>query len=68
MDYYSLGDLTRLMISGPFGESDARNIAEQILHAVFVLHDEAIIHRDIKPQVRPWLYLAVPTAKVLSAD
>lgn len=57
MDYYSLGDLTRQIItSEPFEESVARDIAEQILHAVFVLHKHNLVHRDIKPQVRLVLY------------
>lgn len=68
MDYYPLGDLTRQIVtSGPFDETIARDIAEQILHAVFVLHKHNLVHRDIKPQVclnlsRPILILCPPYA------
>ncbi|KAL0631733.1 Mitogen-activated protein kinase kinase kinase 1 [Maublancomyces gigas] len=58
MDYYPLGDLTRQVVtSGPFDEPVTRDIAEQILHAVFVLHKHNLVHRDIKPQANAYARL-----------
>lgn len=53
MDYQELGDVGKYMKEfGVFEEAIARDIAEQILQGVFVLHANGVMHRDIKPEVR----------------
>lgn len=52
MDNHTWGDLNRHIISfGPYEESGAKDIAEQLVQAVLVLHELGIVHRDIKPEV-----------------
>lgn len=52
MEYVPGGDLMDYVRdAGAFAEGEARAIAEQILQAVFVLHEHSLTHRDIKPQV-----------------
>lgn len=61
MEYHDLGDLKRLVNeSGPFTETIAKGIAQQVLRGIFVLHGLEIAHRDIKPEVYPLSRLQIP--------
>ena len=53
MEYVHLGDLDKNMVanSGKIPESEARDIAEQILLGLEIMHAESFAHRDLKPQV-----------------
>lgn len=52
MEYLAGGNLRSYIDKvGAISESEARGIAEQILQAVFVLHEQNSWHRDIKPEV-----------------
>lgn len=52
MDYYGRLNLSEhVLLNGAFTEADAREITEQLLLAVYILHRNSIIHRDIKPEV-----------------
>jgi serine/threonine protein kinase len=53
MEYVSLGDLEKNVsaMSGKIPEAEARDIAEQILSGLDIMHSEAFAHRDLKPQV-----------------
>lgn len=53
MEYFPLGDLeTNVKAnSGKLLESHARDIAEQILLGLDIMHAESFAHRDLKPQV-----------------
>lgn len=53
MEYVSLGDLEKNIsaASGKIPEAEAREIAEQILSGLDIMHLEAFAHRDLKPQV-----------------
>lgn len=56
MEYLQGGDLKGYIKNfGAFKESEARNIAEQILQGIFILHENNFLHRDIKPEVRFYL-------------
>jgi serine/threonine protein kinase len=53
MEYVQLGDLERNVSahSGKISEIEARDIAEQILSGLKIMHAESFAHRDLKPQV-----------------
>lgn len=53
MEYLPLGDLERNVTacSRSVPEAEARDIAEQILSALEIMHAESFAHRDLKPQV-----------------
>jgi calcium/calmodulin-dependent protein kinase I len=53
MEYIPLGDLESNVIahSGRIPEIEARDITEQILSGLVIMHGEAFAHRDLKPQV-----------------
>lgn len=54
MEYQSLGDLGKYILNyGVLKENIARDVTEQILQGVFVLHEHRMMHRDIKPEVCP---------------
>lgn len=61
MEYVPGGDLMNYVRDvGALPEGEARVIAEQILQALFVLHEHSLTHRDVKPQVKPlWIHLLV---------
>ncbi|KAI8628209.1 kinase-like domain-containing protein [Xylariaceae sp. FL1651] len=48
MEYLELGDLQRYL-SMPLPESEARDIASQILEGLKYMHENGFIHRDLKP-------------------
>lgn len=51
---YLPGNLKEYMSQyGVFNEKAAKDITEQILQGVHVLHENRIMHRDIKPEVWP---------------
>jgi serine/threonine protein kinase len=52
MEYVSLGDLEKNVKarSGKISESEARDIGEQILLGLRIMHAESFAHRDLKPQ------------------
>jgi len=60
MEYVQLGDLERNVAahSGKIPEIEARDIAEQVLSGLEIMHAESFAHRDLKPQVRSSLRLA----------
>jgi serine/threonine protein kinase len=51
MEYVHLGDLDKNVIanSGKILENEARDIAEQILLGLEIMHAESFAHRDLKP-------------------
>lgn len=53
MEYAHLGDLHKNVVanSGKIPENEARDIAEQILLGLEIMHAESFAHRDLKPQV-----------------
>ena len=52
MEYVPLGDLERNVAhSGKIPEIEARDITEQILLGLEIMHAESFAHRDLKPQV-----------------
>lgn len=55
MEYVPGGDLMGYVRDGgALPEGEVRAIAEQILQALFVLHEHLLTHRDVKPQVTIW--------------
>ena len=50
MEYLGRGDLSHYIEQG-LEDSEAREIAENILNGLRVMHFEGFTHRDIKPQV-----------------
>lgn len=52
MEYCPYGDL-KSYYARPIPEAEARNICTQLLDGLEVLHSLGIVHRDIKPEVRP---------------
>lgn len=59
MEYFPLGDLETnvVALSGKIPENEARDIAEQILYGLEIMHAESFAHRDLKPQVGSKLLL-----------
>jgi serine/threonine protein kinase len=53
MEYVPLGDLEAnvKVHSGRISEVEARDITEQILLGLEIMHAESFAHRDLKPQV-----------------
>lgn len=53
MEYVQLGDLHKNVVanSGKIPENEARDIAEQILLGLEIMHAESFAHRDLKPEV-----------------
>jgi serine/threonine protein kinase len=53
MEYVPLGDLEMNVAShsGTIPEIEARDITEQILSGLEIMHAESFAHRDLKPQV-----------------
>ena len=52
MEYMPGGDLGHY-IQVKWEESDTKILAEQVLHALKFMHDNGVVHRDIKPYVSP---------------
>jgi len=50
MEYFPLGDL-EAYLDKPLPESQARQIAHQILEAIAFMHESGFAHRDLKPSV-----------------
>jgi calcium/calmodulin-dependent protein kinase I len=55
MEYVRLGDLEKNIAgnSGGIPENECRDIAEQILSGLKIMHAESFAHRNLKPQVLP---------------
>lgn len=53
MEYVQLGDLEKNVSGNPgrIPATEARDIAEQILSGLAIMHAESFAHRDLKPQV-----------------
>lgn len=54
MEYIPLGDLEKNLKGvkgGKIRENEARDIGHQILAAIYIMHRERFVHRDLKPQV-----------------
>lgn len=53
MEYVQLGDLEKNVSGNPgrIPASEARDIAEQILSGLAIMHVESFAHRNLKPQV-----------------
>jgi serine/threonine protein kinase len=53
MEYVHLGDLDKNVVanSEKIPENEARDITEQILLGLEIMHAESFAHRDLKPQV-----------------
>jgi serine/threonine protein kinase len=55
MEYVPLGDLEKNVVAhteGKIPEIEARDVVEQILSGLQIMHEEDFAHRDLKPQVR----------------
>ena len=66
MEYVHLGDLHKNVVanSGKIPENEARDIAEQILLGLEIMHAESFAHRDLKPQV----FLLILSLELLLTD
>lgn len=52
MEYLPLGDMNKYIQEyGPMPESETKQIAWQLAHALNLMHQEGFTHRDIKPEV-----------------
>ena len=53
MEYVPLGDLERNVaaLSGKIPELEARDVIQEILLGLQIVHAESFAHRDLKPQV-----------------
>jgi serine/threonine protein kinase len=53
MEYFPQGDLEKAIKahSRKLSEDEARDITEQILSGLEIMHAESFVHRDLKPQV-----------------
>ena len=51
MEYFPYGDLARYLKS-PLSEFQIKQITEDVLEGLKVMHAEGFTHRDLKPQVR----------------
>lgn len=57
MEYMVNGDLGQYMESvGSHIREEAKEISRQVLHGLVVLHAKHICHRDLKPQVREYVF------------
>lgn len=62
MEYIPLGNLeNNIGSSGKVPEPEARDITEQILSGLEIMHAESFAHRDLKPQVMPVYILSLPS-------
>ena len=50
MEYLPLGDLEKSAVA-KLPEAEAREITQQILSGLEIMHAESFAHRDLKPQV-----------------
>ena len=55
MEYFELGDLSNHIKAGQITEHDAKDIANDLLQALKIMHSEGFTHRDLKPQV--WFFI-----------
>ena len=46
-----MGDLSNFISEAKTSEQDAKNIAEDLLRALLMIHSQGFTHRDLKPQV-----------------
>lgn len=53
MEYAPLGDLQKnvVQLSVTVPENECRDIAEQVIRGLEIMHAESFAHRDLKPQV-----------------
>jgi calcium/calmodulin-dependent protein kinase I len=67
MEYVPLGDLEKNVTahSGRIPEIEARDITEQILLGLEIMHAESFAHRDLKPQVNSVYYSRLPASHML---
>lgn len=50
MEFFPLGDL-RACDDGQISEDDARDICQQLLEGLEMMHEKGYAHRDLKPEV-----------------
>lgn len=63
MEYLEHGDLLDYLYSRPpLPEDEARDIGNQILDALHMMHENGFAHRDLKPNVG-WAYTQNTTGK-----
>lgn len=67
MEYVPLGDLETNVTahSGKIPEVEARDITQQILLGLEIMHGESFAHRDLKPQVNSIYYSCLPISYML---
>ena len=58
MEYLSHGDLSGYATTG-LQEIEMKEITDNVLRGLEIMHGEGFAHRDIKPQVRKFLLLGV---------
>ena len=59
-------DLSTFISEFKTSERDAKNIAEDLLQALVMIHSQGFTHRDLKPQVRaPFLEDLFSTTSIL---
>lgn len=51
MEYFEMGDLSIFISEAKTSEQDAKDIAEDLLQALVMIHSQGFTHRDLKPQV-----------------
>ena len=51
MEYFEERDLSTFITEAKTLERDARDIAENLLQALVMIHSQGFTHRDLKPQV-----------------
>lgn len=51
MDFMPLGNLQRNLHDEPLPDFEGRQITEQVLEAVWCMHESGFLHYDLKPSV-----------------
>lgn len=59
MEYFPAGDLKAYLNDNHLSEDEAQQITVQVLRGLEVMHRENYAHRDVKPQVRQFIWASL---------